>query len=131
MRVGAKKPGRLSPILENRTKRSLEYALYKLKTSEISPYIQQVYLYGSCARREQSYGSDVDLFIELDESFDLEKYRSALHQIKGSISPTFANLPDIDLHVTVGEGWKEDKLLYYKNIRKEGIKLWDEQTTHI
>ena len=44
-------------------------ALRAIQSSCIKPYIKTIYLYGSCARGEEKYSSDVDLFLELSESF--------------------------------------------------------------
>lgn len=127
MKVGAKNSGSQSPILADRTRRTLEYALLRLRTSELAPYIKHVYLYGSCARKTQTYESDVDLLVELDENTDMEKYRQSIMELKGTISPVSLELPDVDMHVVAGTQWKNSRLLYYQNIRKEGMDVWDMQ----
>ena len=56
----------------------MDYALSQLKSSKVYPYIRHVYLYGSCARKMQSYESDVDKASDAVESarkFTLEVCR--------------------------------------------------------
>ena len=125
MKVGVKHPGMQSSLVINRTQRTLNHAILKLKNSAISPLIEHVYLYGSCARRTQNWDSDVDLLVELSQDIDIEKHKSDILQLKGSISPVSFELPEVDLHFVVGNSWKRDKLLYYQNVRKEGIDVWD------
>lgn len=124
MKVGIRQSGIPNPILEERTKCALDYALCKLRESDVSPYIKHVYLYGSCARKQQTYTSDVDLLVEFSEDIDIQRYRSSILRLRGTISPVAFHLPEVDMHTVVGEYWKTDKLLYYQNVKKEGIDVW-------
>ena len=73
----------LTCIKSQRQRTAAEYALKVIQSSCIKPYIQSIYLYGSCARGEEKYSSDVDLFLELSESFrsrpELKKWQKKLH----------------------------------------------------
>ncbi len=131
MKVRAKKSGQCNLALQRRTNMSLTYALSTLQNSEISPFIKHVYLYGSCARREQQYNSDVDILVELADDTDIEKYRSAVIGLKGKVSPLDLNLPIVDMHVVVGSEWKDNTLLYYKNVKRDGVDVWESQGQHI
>lgn len=31
---------------------------------------------------------------------------------------------ETDLKIVVGDDWKRNKILYYTNVRKEGIQIW-------
>ena len=55
--------GMLTCIKSQRQRNAAEYALKVIQSSCIKPYIQSIYLYGSCARGEEKYSSDVDLFL--------------------------------------------------------------------
>ena len=55
----------LTCIRSKRQRDAAEYALRTIQSSCIRPYIKTIYLYGSCARGEEKYSSDVDLFLEL------------------------------------------------------------------
>ena len=77
----------LTCIRSKRQRNAAEYALRAIQSSCIKPYIKTIYLYGSCARGEEKHSSDVDLFLELAESFrsrpELKKY---LYLLKSEVS---------------------------------------------
>ena len=115
----------LSCIRSKRQRNAAEYALRAIQSSCIKPYIKTIYLYGSCARGEEKYSSDVDLFLELSESFrsrpELKKY---LYLLKSEVSSEELDDAETDLKIVVGDDWKRNKMLYYTNVRKEGIQIW-------
>lgn len=125
MLVGKKTSFQVQDIHQNRSKRSIDYAIRQVKKSRLSSFVQKIYVYGSCARKEQSYTSDVDLFIEFAPDFDINTYKDELNDLRGHVSPTDLELPEIDLHVTVGTDWENSSMEYYKNIREEGINIWE------
>lgn len=55
--------------MQNRQKIALEYAIKYLHTSAISKHISDVILYGSVARGEERFKSDVDILIILHDDF--------------------------------------------------------------
>ena len=89
----------LTCIRSKRQRDAAEYALRTIQSSCIRPYIKTIYLYGSCARGEEKYSSDVDLFLELSESFrsrpELKKY---LYLLK-SEAPTMVILTPMSVTV--------------------------------
>lgn len=107
-----------------RSQKSIDYAILKIKSSPLSPYVRALYLYGSCARNEQGFKSDVDLFMELDRSIPMPDFKESIILLKSQISPINEELPEIDLKVVIGDSWKNNTMLYYQNIRKDGINLW-------
>lgn len=111
-------------VYAKRSKVSIEYALDKIRKSRIAPYVQDLYLYGSCARKEQDYDSDVDLFLVLSSDIDEAIYHEDLLLLKSNVSPTDSSLPEVDLHIEIGDNWQSSKLMYYENIKKEGIRIW-------
>ena len=115
----------LTCIRSKRQRDAAEYALRTIQSSCIRPYIKTIYLYGSCARGEEKYSSDVDLFLELSESFrsrpELKKY---LYLLKSEVSSEELDDAETDLKIVVGDDWKRNKMLYYTNVRKEGIQIW-------
>lgn len=54
-------------IKSERRQAALEYALKQIKNSPLRPYVQATFLYGSCSRGEEKYGSDVDLLNEVSK----------------------------------------------------------------
>lgn len=127
MKIGSKKKRNGSFIADERFVQSLNDALNALAQSKLAMDIQHVYLYGSCARGEQEYSSDIDLFVVLDSSVKRDVAREEILRLKGTISPTNVNDVPIDLHATIGTGWENDTSIYYKNIRKEGIDIWHKE----
>ena len=105
MRVGKSKKANATCI--RRSEASLNHAIRKIKESGIAPYVSGLYLYGSCARKEQDFNRDVVILL------------------KGSVSPSALELPDVDLKVVIGDSWKSNNMLYYKNIKMEGINVWE------
>ena len=106
----------LTCIRSKRQRNAAEYALRTIQSSCIRPYIKTIYLYGSCARGEEKYSSDVDLFLELSESF---RSRPELKKVSLSSkirSILMRNLDDAetDLKIVVGDDWKrkQNAVLY-------------------
>lgn len=124
MIVGYRKNRTASSAIQERSQNSINYALRVIKNSEVAPFVKKLYLYGSCARKQQTYSSDVDLFLELISDFDIEKYKSEIIRLKGAVVPADINMPEVDLKVVIGNSWEENKMLYYKNVKEEGIDIW-------
>ena len=65
------------------------------------------------------------MFLELSDSFrsrpDLKKY---IYLLKSEVSSAELDDAETDLKVVVGDEWKKNKMLYYANVRKEGIQVW-------
>lgn len=102
---------------------SINHAMRIVKESKIAPYVKKMLLYGSCVRNEQTYGSDVDLFLELSQNFPSTLRREAI-KLKSDVMPDEKELPDVDLKIVIGQGWKESSLKYYENVKKEGVNIW-------
>lgn len=113
------------PIQSKRHQEALDYALATIKKSPIYPYITALYLYGSCARGEEKWNSDIDLFIVLDETYKQHKeLQTDLLLLKASVSTDGLYDVETDLRTVIGDNWLHADTLFYKNIRKDGILLW-------
>ena len=124
MKVGNRRNISQQNIYRLHSSKSIEYAVDIIKKSSVAPFVKALYLYGSCARGEQNYGSDVDLFLELQPDFDVQKYKDDIIILKGRVSPTDMNMAEVDLKVVVGDEWKKNQMLYYQNILREGENIW-------
>ena len=114
-------------VYKKRSLISINYAIAQIKQSKIAPFVQVLYLYGSCARNEQDYDSDVDLLLELSDDIDLDKYRSDLLILRSKIISTSDDIPEADLRIEIGSTWKNSNLFFYKNIKKDCISIWNKK----
>ena len=125
MIVGSKKPATVRAMYAKRSDKAIECALSEIKISDIAPFVESVYLYGSCARNEQTYGSDVDLLIELTPTFDkAEKKSVMISKLRGRLNNLGESMPEVEAKFVIGDKWKSDESLFYRNIRRDVRKLW-------
>ena len=111
--------------MSERHKNAMTYALKKIQQSPIAVYVKNVILYGSCARGEASWGSDVDLCVLLNEDVrKLPNYAQIIHILKGTISEDDAHSAETDIKFVIGDEWQNSGMLYLKNLRKDGIPVW-------
>lgn len=112
-------------ITTERHQKALEYALNQIKNSPIKEFIHSIWLYGSCARNEQKYNSDVDILIVVNatqkEFFDIKK---DIIFLKGNVSTLNASDPEVDLKIILNETFLFDTSLFLNNIRKDGLLIW-------
>ena len=47
-----------------------------------------------------------------------------LYLLKSEVSSVELDDAETDLKIVVGDDWKRNKMLYYTNVRKEGIQIW-------
>lgn len=125
MKVGKCKVNDSNSQIAVRSNRSIQYALDRIFSSDVKPYIRRILLYGSCARRTQDYNSDIDLFLELDPGIDLEKYHDEILKLKSIVTSSELDLPEVDLKVAVGNNWEKESMLFYKNVKRDGIVIWE------
>ena len=127
MKIGNRASVSKHGVYQLRSKKSMKYAVDIIKKSPIAPYVKALYLYGSCARNEQTYGSDVDLFLELQPDFDIKKYKDEVILLKGEVSPVSMDMAEVDLKVGGGDSRKRNQMLYYQNILREGVDIWEKE----
>lgn len=112
--------------LSIRHRNAIQYAVTVIRNSELQPYVEDVILYGSCARKEQNYSSDIDLLLVLSDGFRKnENLRIPLRKLKSQIMTDDIEDPEIDLKIVIGSDWKMNPMQYYKNVKKDGISLWN------
>ena len=95
----------------------------KARAEKILPdKVYKGYLYGSCARGDYSWDSDIDVLIILDcEGQQLSSYTHKLLDISDEIS--LRNEVNLSLQTSVKNEWLKykDISLYYRNILREGM----------
>lgn len=102
---------------------SLDYAIHAIGDWKYKENISKIYLYGSCARMEQKSDSDIDLYIELESEIPL----SAIRELKVECNPEDWKLPEVDIKVDFGENTLDKDDLFHKNIKREGMLLWEKK----
>lgn len=126
MMVKNRKHSICSTNIYTKSKASLKYAIKTIMESPLASYVERLILYGSCARNQQTYNSDVDLLLVLSTKIDNKKYHDELIMLKSSVIPCELDLPEVDLTIVIGNAWESNPMLYYQNIRREGIDVWPE-----
>lgn len=85
--------------------------------------IQQIILYGSAAKREETAESDIDIAIILNQGFDKETRKEFIAWAAEMDLKYEKVFSIIDIEKENMDKWG-NMLPFYKNIRKEGIVLW-------
>ena len=106
---------------------ALTYALENITSSKLFPYITKIIIYGSCVKGAYSYRSDVDIFIELNSDvINVNKYKKEMRMLR--VFASSDNLEDVeaDLKFYVGKDWMSDKHLYFQNVLREGVVIYEQ-----
>lgn len=103
----------------NRHERSLKYALSVLTSERYESYLDAIYLYGSCARGDQKYTSDVDLLLKLRKNVPA----SVLRSMRVEATPDDWELPEVELKYFMGERFNSSEQ-FDRNLREEGKLIW-------
>lgn len=85
--------------------------------------IQQIILYGSAAKREETAESDIDIAIILNQGFDKETREEFIAWAAEMDLKYEKVFSIVDIEKENMDKWG-NVLPFYKNIRKEGIVLW-------
>ena len=111
--------------MDKKFQNGIEYALEFLKNNILKDYINNVILFGSCARKENKFNSDIDLLIVFSEDIkNVNRYNKEIRLIKSDLSYINDELPEIDIKAFIGKEWENDNSLFCTLIRKDGIELW-------
>ncbi len=128
--------------MQNRQKIALEYAIKYLHTSAISKHISDVILYGSVARGEERFKSDVDILIILHDDFlaTYENKKNVRHIVSDLADPweTFEavekkygktkndphELAETEARVITKKRYEMADDTFYRAIKREGISVW-------
>lgn len=118
-----------TPFPKDKRKRlSLEKVLNLISTSTIVEYIVSVILYGSSARGDDKWDSDVDLLVIFKSTLP-EDLKNEILKIRGeSLGLSYEDVP-VDIHFYSSDTIKKFKegsykSVYLKNVQREGIVLW-------
>lgn len=110
-------------IQKDRHQEAITYALNILNDNPYKSYIDKIYMFGSCARKNQKYTSDIDLLVECNENIPPELAR----KMRIAVMPEELDMPEIDLKFVINGNWKKQKNQFEKNLVKEGVLLWEKK----
>ena len=101
------------------------FALNAIKQSPLYPLLQRIILYGSCARGEERFDSDVDLLLVFDaEIKNISDYRRMYRALRVAVSSDELHAVETDLKLAIGDEWKTSNETIYLCIREDGICVW-------
>ena len=127
MIIASKTSGRVREFNKKRSALSLKKACVLIENSMLEPFVERLILYGSTARGEQTYNSDIDLLLVLTKTKELQNYKKYIYMLKSELTSMDQNLPDVDLNIVIGNDWEKNEDLYYQDIRKDGIDIWKKE----
>ena len=114
-----------NPIRSNRQQEILNNAIKQLQASGTEKYISAVYLYGSCARGEERWDSDVDLFVQLTEDIrEIDNHYRMLRELKTAARSEDCGVPAVDMHFYIGTDWTHCNSAFFKEIKRDGVRIW-------
>ena len=100
-------------------------AFWEIKESPLAQYVDQLYLYGSYARHQHRYDSDIDLLLELNETVNIDDYRDDVFRLIGQVCQPDIDYPEVHLNIVVGDKWRNRKMLFYQNVKRDCINIWE------
>lgn len=98
---------------------ALENAINYIKSSPDFVYVDSIYLYGSCARGQEKYNSDVDLMLCVKR----DTPRSAYRGLRCCVSNGDYTLPEVNVEFANTDSFSFSKQ-FDENVRKDGVILW-------
>ena len=112
-------------MIKHHYSQALLLAREKILASGLADLVEELYVYGSVARGNMTWDSDIDLLLVLNPVFrDSRTIKKEIIFLKGSISGDTLDDPEIDLKVVFGQHWKNSSQTYYRNILREGRQIW-------
>ena len=108
-----------------RHEKAIQYAMNQITLSNLAPFVDDVILFGSCARGEESIDSDVDLLLVLSEKVkNFNGYIKQCRILKSFISSDELHDAETDLKICIGNEWGTSSSTIYQCIRKDGVSIW-------
>lgn len=107
----------------SRHSEALIYALRVLREPQNLCKIRKIYLYGSCARKQQKYDSDVDLFLVTERLS-----ASEIAKLRSCVNSGDSKLPEVEVKISFTERFSSSQR-FNKNLEREAILLWERDHT--
>lgn len=104
-----------------RHQKAIEFALKKIKESPLSKYVVEVVLFGSVARNEERFDSDIDLLLVLNEQ--ARAMKKDISYLKGNISSDEIEDAEADLKITFNKDWRNSMETIFLCIKMDGVDI--------
>lgn len=109
-----------------RHEQAIAYALKQIKASPLAPFVQDVILFGSVARGEERFVSDVDLLLVLkDAAYETEDIARQCRMLKVLVSTDDIKDAETDLRIVRASYFHASQELIDYFIKKEGKSVWE------
>lgn len=103
---------------------TINYAKGQILKTSFANKIIDIYLFGSCAKNNIKYNSDVDIAIIIPDNILKDRtIHNEIIKLKGDLSYINDNYAEIDLKIISDISWKQDNSIFIKNIKKDGILI--------
>lgn len=99
----------------------LNKAVNVLKSEKYSSVVKRIYLYGSCARGEEKYNSDVDLIVEVTRSLT----HAELAKLRYDAENDDYTLPEVNIYTKQENQDVSLSRVFNQNFEKDKVLLWE------
>lgn len=109
------------------TERDLSNIAKEIKEEALKmcPDIEKIILYGSYARGDNTFDSDMDIMIVIDDTQEnVKKYRKQFSVISASVGMKYDILLSVVFRDKVNFEEKTQYVPFYQNVVKEGIEWY-------
>ena len=97
----------------------------------LEPFVERLILYGSTARGEQTYNSDIDLLLVLTKTKELQKYKKYIYMLKSELTSMDQDLPDVDLNIVIGNDWEKNEDFILSGYQKGWNRYLEKRNTYL
>jgi predicted nucleotidyltransferase len=108
-----------------RHEKALAYALEQIQASPLAPYVTDVILFGSIARGNARFDSDVDLLMLVsDEACERKDFARECRTLTVDVQTSDYRDAELDLHIKKSSLFFASTQVFDWAVRKEGISVW-------
>ena len=111
--------------INEKQKKAIIHAINEAKKTTLWNVVDSVFLFGSCARGNSRYNSDVDLLFLIDN--DISNYHNQIISFLGRITANRDGMSEIDAVVDEKHKFYSSNRTFEKNIKKDMILLYKKE----
>lgn len=64
------------------------------------------------------------MFIQLREIPDIVRYRKEMRLLRSEMNTDVLDDPEVDVKFVIGNEWMYSNMIFYKNVKREGVDVW-------